>query len=293
MLNFRLYFLIPLLVLAAVPSQGQTWLQATAIAGDIKAPEAGNPAAILKPAANEPGLSPAQKKRADMLISIFENSALEPQYGYIEDLGDGRGYTAGRAGFCSGCGDLLLVVERYINIKPNAPLAKYLPRLKELAGLSSDSTKGLEGFPKAWQLAAQDKLFCEAQDAVSDDLYYRPALNYSAQLGLRRDFSKVALYEAAIQHGTGSDPDGLGAMIKKVSKAVKPPSAGGDEKAWLNKFLKIRKATLAHASDPATSAAWAESVGRADAMLAICASGNMDFSGPVTVNPYGGQFTIP
>jgi len=238
-------------------------------------------------------LSPGQKKRADMLISVFENSSLELKYDYIEDLHDGRGYTAGRAGFCTGCGDLLIVAERYAKLKPETPLASYLPRLRELARLSSSSIEGLYGFPEAWTLAARDGLFCGAQDAVSDELYYLPALKYAARLGLQKDFSKIALYEAAIQHGTGADQDGLGALVKRASKTAKPPAAGGSEKVWLEKFLKARRAALAHASDPATAAAWAESVGRADAMLSIFAAGNMDFTGPITINPYGAQLTIP
>jgi hypothetical protein len=103
-------------------------------------------AALLLPALPPPALggapanalSPAQKKRADMLISVFENSTLEPQYGYVEDLGDGRGYTAGRAGFCSGTGDLLEVAKKYSLLRPVNPLALYLPRLEELAAAGGD-----------------------------------------------------------------------------------------------------------------------------------------------------------
>lgn len=45
-------------------------------------------------------------------VSSAENSTLDykEQYSYIEDIGDGRGYTAGIIGFTSGTGDLLLVV---------------------------------------------------------------------------------------------------------------------------------------------------------------------------------------
>jgi chitosanase len=238
-------------------------------------------------------LSPAQKARADMLISVFENSTLELQYGYVEDLRDGRGYTAGRAGFCSGCGDLLQVVERYVQVKPAAPLAKYLPRLRRLARLSSGSIRGLDGFPAAWRQVAGDPLLRGAQDEISDGLYYFPALKLASRLGLKKDLSKIALYEAAIQHGLGSDPDGLAALVKRASMAAKPPSAGGDERAWLGQFLAVRRATLLNASDPATHDVWADSVGRADAMLGIFHSGNLDFYGPVTLNPYGRNFTLP
>ena len=280
---FSLQFL---LLLVPVYASGQGPQQSAAQHKHITEAEAGASGAAAY------FLSPGQKARADMLISIFENSSLSLQYGYIEDLHDGRGYTAGRSGFCSGCGDLLLVAERYKRLKPGNPLGKYLPRLRELAGLASDSTAGLDGFSEAWTLAADDKLFRAAQDAVSDDLYYLPALKSARSLGLKKDLSKAALYEAAIQHGIGNDSDGLPALIARASKIVKAPAAGGDERAWLGQFLKIRKATLANASDPGTREAWAESEGRADAMLAIFASGNMDLSGPVTVKPFGLQFTL-
>lgn len=43
------------------------------------------------------------------LVSSAENSSLDwkAQYKYIEDIGDGRGYTAGIIGFSSGTGDML------------------------------------------------------------------------------------------------------------------------------------------------------------------------------------------
>jgi chitosanase len=49
------------------------------------------------------------------LVSSAENSSLDwkAQYKYIEDIGDGRGYTAGIIGFCSGTGDMLELVELY------------------------------------------------------------------------------------------------------------------------------------------------------------------------------------
>ncbi|MEI7529145.1 MAG: chitosanase [Elusimicrobiota bacterium] len=293
MKDLRLYLTLTLLFASgALPVKGQAWGQLSSGPGGNN-PVAENPASNSAPAAAAAGLTPEQKRRADMLISVFENSALELQYAYIEDLRDGRGYTAGRAGFCSGCGDLLLVAERYTKLKPDNPLAGYLPRLNKLAALASGSTAGLDGFPGAWRQAARDELFRSEQDAVSDELYYLPALAYAGRLGLQKDFSKIALYEAAIQHGTGSDPDGLGAMIERASRAAKPPAAGGSERTWLEKFLKVRRAALAHPASAATGEAWAESVGRADAMLAIYAAGNMDFSGPVAVAPFGEQFVIP
>ena len=46
-----------------------------------------------------PGSTTISAGSADELVSAFENSTTEVQYGYAENLGDGRGVTAGRAGF--------------------------------------------------------------------------------------------------------------------------------------------------------------------------------------------------
>ena len=286
MRNTKLYFCFSVLLSVSMPCA----------AGEIfsQLPEStGTQVAIPSVSAVELALSPKQKKRADMLISIFENSTTVLQYSYIEDLHDGRGYTAGRAGFCSGCGDLLLVVERYTKEKPSNPLAKYLPQLRKLAQLSSASVDGLTGFQAAWEHASKDQLLRRAQDIISDKLYYLPALKYAQQVGLKKDFSKIALYEAAIQHGTGDDPDGLPAMINRASAIAKTPALSGKEETWLKEFLKIRRATLSNSSDQKTRQAWLESVGRADAMLMLFSSGNMDFTGPITLNPYGQTLLIP
>jgi chitosanase len=57
---------------------------------------------------------PREKQIAMELVSSAENSTLDwgREYGYIEDIGDGNGYTAGLIGFCSGTGDMLEIVEQ-------------------------------------------------------------------------------------------------------------------------------------------------------------------------------------
>lgn len=65
-------------------------------------------------------------KEVFALVSSAENSTVdyEKQYKYIEDIGDGRGYTAGIIGFTSGTGDLLDVVMHYTELKSENELKK-------------------------------------------------------------------------------------------------------------------------------------------------------------------------
>ncbi len=103
-----------------------------------------------------------------MLISQFENSTSKIQYCYIEALDDGRGYTAGRAGFTSATGDLLEVAERYTKVAGENPLSPLLPRLRELAAEHDGSTAGLEQLPGAWRSTCRDSRQRGVQDAVVD-----------------------------------------------------------------------------------------------------------------------------
>lgn len=115
-------------------------------------------------------LSPAKREIAMQLVSSAENSSRDwrKQYAYIEDIDDGRGYTAGLIGFTSANGDMLDVVERYTSFAPSNRLAEYLPALRRLAENNDDSHEGLEpDFIQNWKAAARDEKFRAAQDRIS------------------------------------------------------------------------------------------------------------------------------
>jgi chitosanase len=147
-------------------------------------------------------LAPQQKLRTEQLISLFENSTLDFQYGYAEVLGDGRGVTAGRAGFTTGTGDAYEVVKQYTDRVPHNPLARYLPELKRLlTAADRDDVSKLGGFIRAWRQAAQDPLFRAIQDRTMEEMYYLPALAHAQAQGARLVLSRSVLYDTIIQHG--------------------------------------------------------------------------------------------
>ncbi|MDD3643600.1 MAG: chitosanase [Candidatus Krumholzibacteria bacterium] len=235
-----------------------------------------------------------QRMLADQIISVFENNWPEIDYAYAENLGDGRGITAGRAGFTSATGDLLEVVERYTEIAPGNPLAVYLPRLRELAAQESGDVDGLEGLEDAWAEAAGDPAFREVRDEVVDDEYYWPAVDHAGGLGMVFPLSLLNLYDACIQHGDGNDPDGLPAMIDTVTARLGgAPADGIDELEWLDEFMTVRRAVLLDPFDPDTKEVWAESVGRVDALRSIFESGNTDLEPPIVIAPFDTTFSLP
>jgi chitosanase len=227
----------------------------------------------------------------DKIVSVFENSTTVIQYAFIANINDGRGYTAGRSGFTSGTGDMLEVVKEYQARVPDNVLARFLAALQKVNG--SNSVEGLEGIDKAWPAAATDVKFIAAQDAVNDRLYRKPARKLAAKLGLRLPFSKLAIYEAGIQHGHGEDYDSVNKIAERATTAAGgAPSSGLDERRWLREFLSERRNDLLHPADRATEAGWAASVSRADAIQSIYDSGNFKLESPITITVYGDTFTF-
>jgi chitosanase len=250
--------------------------------------------ALSASSASAAGLTHSQRVRVDKLISEFENSTSKIQYCFIDALDDGRGYTAGRAGFTSATGDLLEVAERYTRAVPDNPLSNLLPRLRELAANHDGSLDGLEDLPQAWRDTCTDPRQRRVQDAVVDKEYYNPAVREWRKRGLRRPLSLAAIYDAEIQHGGGEDPDGVPAMLRRATKRAHgtPRSQGVPEARFLRAFVHVRRATLAHAHDPSTRAAWAAVVERADVWRQLIDTGQWKLSSPIRVHTKSYNLTI-
>lgn len=189
---------------------------------------------------------PAKKDIAMRLVSSAENSSLDwkGQYDYIEDIGDGRGYTAGIIGFCSGTSDLLAVVERYTRDRPDNPLARFLPALRAVDG--TDSHAGLGSpFTDAWAGAAADPAFRSAQDAERDRSYLIPAVRQAERDGLGA-LGQFIYFDAYVMHGAsrGSGTVGFRALRDEALEGAEPPSRGGDERKFLEAFLDARAAAM-------------------------------------------------
>ncbi|MFJ5774177.1 chitosanase [Streptomyces sp. NPDC093094] len=206
----------------------------------VSAPLLGSPRAAAAPD-RAPGLDdPAKKEIAMQLVSSAENSSLDwkAQYKYIEDIGDGRGYTAGIIGFCSGTGDMLDLVELYAARRPGNVLARYLPALREVDG--TDSHEGLDpGYPGDWRRAARDGAFQQAQNDERDRVYFDPAVRQGRADGLRV-LGQFAYYDALVMHGDGTDPTSFRSIRARALRSAQPPSRGGDEVRYLHAFLDAR-----------------------------------------------------
>ncbi|MGC9540422.1 chitosanase [Streptomyces sp. UG1] len=229
---------------------------------------------------------PAKKEIAMKLVSSAENSSLDwkAQYKYIEDIGDGRGYTAGIIGFCSGTGDMLDLVELYADRRPGNVLAPYLPALRRVNG--TDSHDGLDPhYPGDWVRAARDEAFRRAQNDERDRVYFNPAVRQGKADGLRV-LGQFAYYDALVMHGDGTDPTGFRNIRRRALGRARPPAQGGDEVTYLDAFLDAR--VWAMEQEEAHS-----DTSRVDtAQRVFLRDGNLDLDTPLDWKVYGDSYHL-
>jgi chitosanase len=229
------------------------------------------------------GLDVRRKKEAALqLVSSAENSTLtwRNSFSYIEDLGDGRGYTAGIVGFCSGTSDMLQVVTDYTRRKPGNVLARYLPALRTVDG--SDSHAGLDpGFPGAWKAAARDPLFQKVQEDARDSMYFNPSVRLARADGVRA-LGQFVYFDAAVMHGVS----GLRSIRAQAARVAKTPMQGGDELTYLEAFLDARVAEMR------TEEAHSDTTRVDTAQRQFLRRSNLDLTAPLTWKVYGDQYRI-
>ena len=225
---------------------------------------------------------PKRKEIALELISSAENSTLNwrGEFGYIEDVGDGRGYTGGIVGFCSGTSDMLALVTEYTRRESGNRLAKYLPALRTVDG--SDSHAGLDpGFAAAWKAAATDPIFQKAQEDERDRMYFTPSVSLAQSDGLRA-LGQFVYYDAAVMHGMS----GLRGIRSHALLSAKTPRQGGDETTWLGAVLDARVREMQ------TEGAHSDTSRVDTAQRAFVLSSNLDLNAPLQWKVYGDRYSI-
>lgn len=239
-------------------------------------------------AALPPGLAaPKMKEVASRLVASADASTLDwrSQYGAIEDIGDGTGYTAGIIGFCSGTNDMLQLVDAYTQEHPDNPLAPFLPALREVDG--TDSHEGLDpGFTAAWRKAAEDPAFRAAQDGTRDRLYFEPAVRLAKLDGLGT-LGQFVYYDAMVLHGPGVEAQGFYGIRDAAMAAADTAAEGGDEKAYLNAFLDESRSVI-RARKTQRDASRIDTAQRV-----FLRDGNLELKGPLVWQVYGETFRIP
>ena len=291
-------------------------------------PEAPNSATPIP--ANSPGspllndvakLSTTQKNKIEEIANIFENSTPDFQYGYIEDIGDGAGITAGRVGFNLGAGDLQTVVYDYVKAKNNhTPLANpdYLSCLQHYHGTQSydclfpsvdsstlenadfrSGTIATIDFGLAWTNAANDPIMQQLQDTLVEQEIFLPSVELAKGNGIKTALGLAVVYDTVLQQG----PGGFAAILRRTKNAyraihagVTTPAEGADEIEWLNLFLQDRIDTLRYGFNSKDVRNKTEnsyvSYPRAVCLLTILKSGNLHLNDTIVIDYFGDHFEL-
>ena len=188
------------------------------------------------------------------LTCKFEQNSFKPNFAAWEQLGDGRGVTAGFAGFTQfdpgdngnrTLGDLMDVWCRFRELGVDVPAPDYLDAIAsaDVWALLADTSHNLR----------------QAQLDVNFANYGAPALGYVAQLGLKLPIALAIVYDTLVQHGDGDDPDSFGAIRQEtVWLTAEVPN--------LSRFLFVRRKVLFSPANKATADEWRKSVGRVDVL---------------------------
>ncbi|KAI8801273.1 lysozyme-like domain-containing protein [Cladochytrium replicatum] len=238
-------------------------------------------------------VAPCEKSIIQQLTNYYENSRFQFSFDYCENLGDGRGFTAGVAGFTTGTHDALEVIKAYVEKMDGEPTEfdGMLDRLKEISrekeGLNSD-VAGLSGYCRAWETASNNPVFRQAQMEALDANAWTPSQAMADKLGLNLTITRGFLYDGWIMQGSGDDPDSMEAIIKRAAKAVEKatsldgiPSKGRDEIEFLKSMFRQRFRVFTNPTDSATKDEWTAAVGRLYSYFFLFCTGQDTFTDAV------------
>lgn len=169
------------------------------------------------------------------LVSIAEYSSTDwrNSVNIIDNLGDGRGYTIGLVGFCTGTGDFLEVLKFLREIDPVHLLLVFIPVIEKILKSGNvGSVVGLEKLPAVMRrVGKNNKSFMKATWFMLKKLYWKPALVFCEEYQLKSELARYIVYDTIVNFG---DLD----MFRKYM--VK----GEQESLFLRKFLDIKQKTI-------------------------------------------------
>lgn len=228
------------------------------------------------------------------LISLPENGMPDwyKNYGFIEFLGDGRGFTATIFGACSGTGDLAMVFDALADVSPRSEacdeLLTYRDKLKRKRG---DDIRGIEGIKGIIRGLGDDPAWQEAVWRVYVKLYWQFAGDWAAKTGGAADrpgpvlttaAGRGFMVDTAINHGADVE------SFQPILDRMDDPETE-DESSWLTDFARARQDMLRSGYDDLDTSRTGD---RCDLWMDLF-DGNPDLATPFKAyKGYWGDYTI-
>lgn len=178
-------------------------------------------------------LTAKQRLICDRVINVFETGTPKGKYGAISIYNDGpegiRQVTYGRSQTTE-YGNLPKLVDMYVAAKGlySAKLAPYAKLVGHVALVDNEPFKDL-----LRRAGNEDPLMAAVQDKFFDEVYFIPARKWAEANGFTLALSMLVIYDSYIH--SGSIRKDLRARFKEST-----PVNGGDEKAWIKAYVKVR-----------------------------------------------------
>ena len=218
-------------------------------------------------------------RRIKAISNVFEVGGPEPDYAYVENLGDGRGYTVTQYGFCTYNSEVAQVIDRYAAHVPD-DAAETVPAATAAREMERAGARRISA--AAWRKEIKaSKFLGRACDEEADVLYFNPAVEAAAALGIHSAIGKAIFYDTLLQHGASTDPDSLPTIIKRTLEENGDVDSTS-EAEFLRAFLAIRRSVLEDPHNRETQEVWRASARRVDALLKLL-NANPDLVPPIQV----------
>jgi chitosanase len=176
------------------------------------------------------------KNKIQRILNYVETGSQQGNYGLISIFDDGpngiKQITYGRSQTTE-FGNLRSLVDFYI--KNNGKLSVQL--IPYLDSLGRRSLVKDEKFIDLLKEAAEDPIMIKTQDEFFDLFYWKRAESFFNSNGFKLPLSMLVIYDSYIHSGR------ILTFLRKAFAEV-PPSAGGNEKKWIEEYLKARHTWL-------------------------------------------------
>lgn len=188
-------------------------------------------------------ISPDKELLMHGIINAFEQGKRDTRYDIIYIYHDGPGkirqitVSFGITEY----GNLKKLIVNYINAKGALAdkLKPYVDKIGQEPLVDDDTFKSL-----IIQAARDEQLMRDQMEQIYDEIYFNPAFNWFTKNGFTTNLSMMVCLDTYIHSGSF-----LNFLLKKMSNVV-PAKKGGDEKAWVKEYVKVRRNWLANASNP-------------------------------------------
>lgn len=188
-------------------------------------------------------ISAENKIRILSVLSIFETGDRDGNYGDVTVLKDGTDtvtnerilqITYGRHQTTEGS-FLKELLTNYVDNKGQFAddIRPFIPKIGNGALAKNETFLNL--LRKAGK---EDSIMQDTQDALFEEKYYEPALEFFTVNGFTLPLSMLVIYDSQIHSGGKWEKGILLSLRKKFSEV--PPRKGGLEKAWIKAYVNVR-----------------------------------------------------